>query len=301
MSITVSGVSKYFGKQKALNDVSFDIPSGQVVGFLGPNGAGKSTMMKIITGYLPASSGTVDISGTPIEGNNLEIRKKIGYLPEHNPLYQDMYIEEYLKFVSEIYQLPDSKKRIKEIIETTGLTPERHKKIGALSKGYRQRVGLAQALLPDPEVLILDEPTTGLDPNQIVEVRNLITRLGRAKTILLSTHIMQEVQAICERVIIINKGVVVADEAASELEKGFQSNLSSVFVEYDAKIAPEKINAIEGVEAVTPQNNGYLVSVKPGFDVRPSLFRLAVDQNQVILTMSVKKESLEDLFHTLTI
>ncbi|MFW6371143.1 MAG: gliding motility-associated ABC transporter ATP-binding subunit GldA [Bacteroidota bacterium] len=301
MSITVSEVSKYFGKQKALNNVSFDIPAGQVVGFLGPNGAGKSTMMKIITGYLPASSGNVNISGTTIDGNNLELRKKIGYLPEHNPLYQDMYIEEYLTFVSEIYKLPHGKKRIEEIIETTGLIPERHKKIGALSKGYRQRVGLAQALLPDPEVLILDEPTTGLDPNQIVEVRNLIARLGRAKTILLSTHIMQEVQAICERVIIINKGVIVADEAASELEKGFESNVSSVFVEYDKKIAPEKINAIEGVESVAPKNNGYLVSVKPGFDVRPSLFRLAVDQNRVILTLSVEKESLEDLFHTLTI
>lgn len=300
MSITVSGVSKYFGKQKALNNVSFDIPSGQVVGFLGPNGAGKSTMMKIITGYLPASSGSVDISGTPIDGNNLELRKKIGYLPEHNPLYQDMYIEEYLRFVAETYKLRDSKKRIAEIIETTGLTPERHKKIGALSKGYRQRVGLAQALLPDPEVLILDEPTTGLDPNQIVEVRNLITKLGEAKTILLSTHIMQEVQAICERVIIINNGVIVADEAADELEKGFENKLSRVFVEYDGNLAPEKINAIEGVESVAHQNNGYLVSVKSGFDVRPSLFRLAVDNNLIILTLSVERESLEDLFHTLT-
>lgn len=300
MSITVSGVSKYFGKQKALNNVSFDIPAGQVVGFLGPNGAGKSTMMKIITGYLPASSGSVDISGIPIDGNNLELRKKVGYLPEHNPLYQDMYIEEYLKFVAEIYKLPDNKNRIAEIIETTGLTPERHKKIGSLSKGYRQRVGLAQALLPDPEVLILDEPTTGLDPNQIVEVRNLITKLGEAKTILLSTHIMQEVQAICERVIIINNGVIVADEAASELEKGFENKLSRVFVEYDGNLAPEKINAIEGVKSVSQQNHGYLVSVKTGFDVRPSLFRLAVDNNLIILTLSVEKESLEDLFHTLT-
>jgi ABC-2 type transport system ATP-binding protein len=242
----------------------------------------------------------VDISGIPIDGNNLELRKKVGYLPEHNPLYQDMYIEEYLKFVAEIYKLQDSKKRIAEIIETTGLTPERHKKIGALSKGYRQRVGLAQALLPDPEVLILDEPTTGLDPNQIVEVRNLITKLGEAKTILLSTHIMQEVQAICERVIIINNGVIVADEAAAELEKGFENKLSRVFVEYDGNLAPEKINAIEGVESVAQQNNGYMVSVKSGFDVRPSLFRLAVDNNLIILTLSVERESLEDLFHTLT-
>ena len=301
MSITVSEVSKFFGKQKALNNVSFNIPTGQVVGFLGPNGAGKSTMMKILTGYLPASSGSVEISGTLIDGNNLELRKKVGYLPEHNPLYQDMYIEEYLKFVADIYKLTDSKKRIAEIIETTGLIPERHKKIGALSKGYRQRVGLAQALLPDPEVLILDEPTTGLDPNQIVEVRNLITKLGEAKTILLSTHIMQEVQAICERVIIINKGDIVADEAATDLEKSFENKLSRVYVEYDGHPAPEKINALEGVESVSRKNNGYLVNVQSGYDVRPSLFKLAVENNLVILALSVEKESLEDLFHSLTV
>ncbi|PRZ01346.1 gliding motility-associated ABC transporter ATP-binding subunit GldA [Marinilabilia salmonicolor] len=301
MSITVSEVSKFFGKQKALNNVSFNIPTGQVVGFLGPNGAGKSTMMKILTGYLPASSGSVEISGTLIDGNNLELRKKVGYLPEHNPLYQDMYIEEYLKFVADIYKLTDSKKRIAEIIETTGLIPERHKKIGALSKGYRQRVGLAQALLPDPEVLILDEPTTGLDPNQIVEVRNLITKLGEAKTILLSTHIMQEVQAICERVIIINKGDIVADEAAADLEKSFENKLSRVYVEYDGHPAPEKINALQGVESVSPKNNGYLVNVQSGYDVRPSLFKLAVENNLVILALSVEKESLEDLFHSLTV
>jgi len=301
MSITVSEVSKFFGKQKALNNVSFNIPTGQVVGFLGPNGAGKSTMMKILTGYLPASSGSVEISDTLIDGNNLELRKKVGYLPEHNPLYQDMYIEEYLKFVADIYKLTDSKKRIAEIIETTGLIPERHKKIGALSKGYRQRVGLAQALLPDPEVLILDEPTTGLDPNQIVEVRNLITKLGEAKTILLSTHIMQEVQAICERVIIINKGDIVADEAAADLEKSFENKLSRVYVEYDGHPAPEKINALEGVESVSRKNNGYLVNVQSGYDVRPSLFKLAVENNLVILALSVEKESLEDLFHSLTV
>jgi ABC-2 type transport system ATP-binding protein len=301
MSITVSEVSKFFGKQKALNNVSFNIPTGQVVGFLGPNGAGKSTMMKILTGYLPASSGSVEISDTLIDGNNLELRKKVGYLPEHNPLYQDMYIEEYLKFVADIYKLTDSKKRIAEIIETTGLIPERHKKIGALSKGYRQRVGLAQALLPDPEVLILDEPTTGLDPNQIVEVRNLITKLGEAKTILLSTHIMQEVQAICERVIIINKGDIVADEAAADLEKSFENKLSRVYVEYDGHPAPEKINALEGVESVSRKNHGYLVNVQSGYDVRPSLFKLAVENNLVILALSVEKESLEDLFHSLTV
>ncbi len=300
MSISVTGVSKYFGKQKALNEVSFEIPEGQIVGFLGPNGAGKSTMMKIITGYLPASEGNVKVANLAVDGNNLKVREKVGYLPEHNPLYQDMYISEYLNFVAEIYHIPRQKERIEEIIDITGLSPERHKKIGALSKGYRQRVGLAQALMPDPEVLILDEPTTGLDPNQIIDVRNLITKLGREKTILLSTHIMQEVQAICERVIIINNGVLVADEAASELEKGFQHNLSRVFVEYDRKIAPEKIIALQGVQNVSPKKNGFLVSVQGDIDIRPSLFQLAVENNLVLLTMTVERESLEDLFHTLT-
>jgi ABC-2 type transport system ATP-binding protein len=300
MSISVSGVSKYFGSQKALNNVSFDVSSGQVVGFLGPNGAGKSTMMKIITGYLPPSEGNVTVCELPIDGNDLVVRKKIGYLPEHNPLYLDMYITEYLSFVSGIYKLKDSKRRIEKIIEITGLIPERYKKIGALSKGYRQRVGIAQALLPDPEVLILDEPTTGLDPNQIVEVRNLIKDLGREKTILLSTHIMQEVKAICERVIIINKGSVVADQTAPELEEGMQNHNTKVFVEYDRKIAPEKINAIEGVKSVSQEGQGWDVSAKPGIDVRPALFKLAVDNNLVLLTMTIEKESLEEVFQSLT-
>lgn len=301
MSISVSEVSKYFGAQKALDKVSFEIPSGQVVGFLGPNGAGKSTMMKIITGYLPPSSGQVNVCGLQIDGNDLEIRKRIGYLPEHNPLYLDMYVVEYLRFVAEIYKLPNRGKRVKEIIETTGLAPEQHKKIGALSKGYRQRVGLAQALMPDPEVLILDEPTSGLDPNQIVEVRNLISNLGKEKTVLLSTHIMQEVKAICERVIIINNGIVVADEAASELEKGLSQSTAKIFVEYDHPIAPEKINAIKGVLSVSPKNNGWLVSVEEGHDIRPQLFHLAVENNLIILTLTVERESLEQVFHSLTI
>ncbi|PWD99375.1 gliding motility-associated ABC transporter ATP-binding subunit GldA [Marinilabilia rubra] len=300
MSISVSGVSKYFGSQKALNEVSFEIPSGQVVGFLGPNGAGKSTMMKIITGYLPASEGITSVCNLPVEGNDLEVRKKVGYLPEHNPLYLDMYVAEYLNFVAGLYKLNNRKERIEEIIDVTGLTPERHKKIGALSKGFRQRVGIAQALLPDPEVLILDEPTTGLDPNQIVEVRNLISNLGKEKTILLSTHIMQEVRAICERVIIINNGLIVADRSASDLEKGLQNGKTRVFVEYDKKVAPETINAISGVEAVSISGNGWLVTTSSGVDIRPALFKLAIDNDLILLTMNQEHESLEEVFQSLT-
>lgn len=301
MSITVSGITRYYGTQKALDNVSFEIPSGQIVGFLGPNGAGKSTMMKIITGFLPPTEGNVNVCGLHINGNNLEARRKIGYLPENNPLYLDMYVTEYLLFVAEIYKLDNKRKRVEEIIETTGLIPERHKKIGALSKGYRQRVGLAQALLPDPEVLILDEPTSGLDPNQIVEVRNLIVKLGEQKTVLLSTHIMQEVQAICERVIIINKGVLVADESAENLEKGIQRSTANIFIEFDRPAAPEKINAITGVVGVAPKGNGWLVTAKAGKDVRPDLFRFAVENDLIILTLTIERESLEEVFQSLTV
>jgi ABC-2 type transport system ATP-binding protein len=300
MSINVSGVSKYYGHQKALDNVSFEIPPGQVVGFLGPNGAGKSSLMKIITGYLPASSGDIKVCGLPINGNDLEIRKRIGYLPEHNPLYLDMYVTEYLRFIADIYKLSGKQGRVEEIIETTGLISERHKKIGALSKGYRQRVGLAQTLLPNPEVLILDEPTSGLDPNQIVEVRNLISNLGKEKTVLLSTHIMQEVKAICQRVLIINNGKLVADRAASEIEKGIESGVTNFFVEYDQPLAPEKINSIEGVQSISPKNNGWLISTKSGHDIRPALFKLAVDNNIVILTINMEQGSLEHVFQSLT-
>ncbi|MGQ1889664.1 gliding motility-associated ABC transporter ATP-binding subunit GldA [Thermophagus sp. OGC60D27] len=300
MSIVVSGVTKNYGNQKALDNVSFEVPDGQIVGFLGPNGAGKSTMMKIITGYLPVTSGTVSVCGLEVGKNNSEVRKKIGYLPEHNPLYVDMYIMEYLMFVADIYKLSEKKKRVEEIIELTGLTAERQKKIGSLSKGYRQRVGLAQALLPDPDVLILDEPTTGLDPNQIVEVRNLIRHLGKEKTVLLSTHIMQEVQAICERVIIINRGQLVANEEASDLEQRLKHNQQKVFVEYDREVAPEKINAIAGVVSVYPRGNGWLVTAKANQDVRPALFKLAVDNDLIMLTLNVEHESLEEVFHSLT-
>jgi len=301
MSIIVSGISKYYGAQKALDKVSFEIPSGQIVGFLGPNGAGKSTMMKIITGFLSATEGNVNVCGLPVNGNDPEARRKIGYLPENNPLYLDMYVTEYLLFVAEIHKLNNKRKRVEEIIETTGLIPERHKKTGALSKGYRQRVGLAQALLPDPEVLILDEPTSGLDPNQIVEVRNLIVKLGEQKTVLLSTHIMQEVQAICERVIIINKGVLVADESAENLGKGIQRSTTDVFIEFDKPVAPEKINTITGVVGVASKANGWLVTAKAGKDIRPDLFRFAVENDLFILTLTIERQSLEEVFQSLTV
>ncbi len=300
MSITVSNVSRFFGKQKALDEVNFNIPAGQVVGFLGPNGAGKSTMMKIITGYLPASSGSVEVCGLNVEGNQMAVRRCMGYLPEHNPLYLDMYVAEYLLFVASMYRISNKRERVEQMIELTGLKPERHKRIGALSKGFRQRVGLAQALLPDPEVLVLDEPTTGLDPNQIVEVRHLISNIGKTKTVLLSTHIMQEVRAICDRVIVINQGKVVADGELAGMESGPDAGVRTVFVEYDRPVAPEKLYAIPGVSRVKGHENGWLVSTGEQEDLRPALFRLAVDNDLVVLTLNQQETSLEELFGALT-
>jgi ABC-2 type transport system ATP-binding protein len=232
MSIIVQNLVKLYGRQRAVDQVTFEINSGEVVGFIGPNGAGKSTVMKIICGYISATSGTVSVNGFDVERQSMEVRRNIGYLPEHNPLYLDMYVKEYLAFVAGLYKLGNiTKKRISEIIEATGLGNEQHKKIGFLSKGYRQRVGLAQALIHDPAILILDEPTTGLDPNQIIEIRTLISELGKSKTVLLSTHIMQEVEAICQRTIIINKGAIVANAAVDELVKQYDKSLEDVFHE----------------------------------------------------------------------
>jgi len=300
MSISVSQVSRVFGSQKALNNVSFEIASGEVVGFLGPNGAGKSTMMKIITGYLPQTSGKVDVCGINIEGNALEYRMKIGYLPENNPLYLDMYVREYLLHIAGYYKLgKSSKNRVEEIIDLVGLTPERTKKISALSKGYRQRVGLAQALLPDPEVLILDEPTTGLDPNQILEVRDLIKRVGREKTIMLSTHIMQEVQAICERVIIVNKGEIVANEMASNLTQTTLESNHEITCEFNQYVESSLLKRIEGVLNVKLiSDNKYQISAST--DLRMTIFDWAVSNNLKIITLTEKKRSMEDVFRDLT-
>lgn len=303
MSIEVSEISKNYGEQKALDKVSFEVKQGEVVGFLGPNGAGKSTMMKILTGYLPQTSGRARICNLEVEENSLELRRLIGYLPEHNPLYLDMYVREYLAFVGGLYGMGNCKARINDIIEMTGLGVESHKKIGALSKGYRQRVGLAQALLPDPKVLILDEPTTGLDPNQIAEVRELIKSLGREKTILLSTHIMQEVQAICQRVIIINKGLVVADNHVSMLEASTFKNEVVVKVEFNQSPNLQHLQQIKGISKVNALSGTEFQLISQGDitdDVRVNLFQFAVANNLVLLSMSRETHSLEDVFHALT-
>ncbi|MGQ1785812.1 MULTISPECIES: gliding motility-associated ABC transporter ATP-binding subunit GldA [unclassified Saccharicrinis] len=300
MSISVSQVTREFGTQKALNNVSFEIASGEVVGFLGPNGAGKSTMMKIITGYLPQTTGKVMVCGLDVTDNTLEYRTKIGYLPEHNPLYLDMYVKEYLTHIAGIYKLgKNTKKRVEEIIDMTGLSPERTKRISALSKGYRQRVGLAQALLPDPEVLILDEPTTGLDPNQIIEVRDLIKKVGQQKTVMLSTHIMQEVQAICERVIIINKGNIVANEKASDLTNTSLKNNFEFTCEFLNPVEKSIFDNIEGlIEIKNLTVNKYHISASS--DIRPEIFDCAVANNQKIITLTQDQKSMEDVFRELT-
>ncbi|GAF01576.1 gliding motility-associated ABC transporter ATP-binding subunit GldA [Saccharicrinis fermentans] len=300
MSISVSQVTRKFGTQKALNEVSFEIASGEVVGFLGPNGAGKSTMMKIITGYLPQTSGKVMVCGLDVTDNTMEYRRKIGYLPEHNPLYLDMYVKEYLGHIASLYKLGrKSKKRVEEMIEMTGLTPESTKKISALSKGYRQRVGLAQALLPDPEVLILDEPTTGLDPNQIIEVRDLIKEVGKQKTVMLSTHIMQEVQAICENVIIINKGNIVANEKASSLTGASLRNKHEITCEFLTPVKKDIFDHLEGlIEVKSLTNTKYRIIASS--DIRPTIFDRAVSHGQKIITLTQDQKSMEDVFRELT-
>jgi len=301
MSIIASNISKLYGTQKALDNVSFEIKSGEIVGFLGPNGAGKSTMMKILTCFIPPSSGDATVCGYNILEQSLEVRKKVGYLPENNPLYLDMYIREYLEFVAGLYKLGNSsKKRIEEMIELTGLKDEINKKIGSLSKGFRQRVGLAQALIHNPEVLILDEPTSGLDPNQIIEIRNLILEIGKQKTIMLSTHIMQEVEAICDRVIIINKGVIIADKMTEEIHK-MTSNKQVILVEFTIKIDKKLLVAMEGVTNVKNiKDNVWEITTSTTKDIREDIFKFAVKNNIAVLSMKVEENSLEDVFHQLT-
>lgn len=299
MSIVVKEVIKQFGQQKALKGVSFTISSGEIVGFLGPNGAGKSTMMKIISGLLPQSAGEVEVCGINNSDYTDTFRRKIGYLPEHNPLYLDMYVKEYLLMVAELYKLPNKKERVAEMVELTGLTLEQNKKIGTLSKGYRQRVGLAQALIHDPEVLILDEPTTGLDPNQILEIRNLIKSIGEEKTVMLSTHIMQEVEAICERVIILNRGEVVVDHPSTDLSALQKSGNSSIFVEFDKEPTIESLQKLSGIHSVD-QLSKTEINVDAKEDVRKAIFKYAVENDLTILTMTRQEQNLESVFHGLT-
>jgi ABC-2 type transport system ATP-binding protein len=298
VSIEVKNTFKYYGEQAALNNVSFKINSGEIVGFLGPNGAGKSTMMKIITCFIPKSSGEVKVCGLDVEEASIEVRKKVGYLPEHNPLYLDMYVKEYLEFVGGIYKIKNKKDRVREMIELVGLQKEQNKKIGALSKGYRQRVGLAQAIIHDPEVLILDEPTSGLDPNQLVDIRELILNIGKTKTVMLSTHIMQEVEAICDRVIIIKEGKIVADEKATSIQQK-NVTLQTVLVEFDQETSRNSLSNIKGIKSVKKVEGNQWLFAGEG-DIRAIIAKHAQQNNLLVLTMAVKSKSMEEVFKELT-
>lgn len=290
-----------YGKQKALNNVSFNIAKGEVVGFLGPNGAGKSTMMKIITCYIPPTEGSVLVSGFDVMKSSLEVRRRIGYLPENNPLYTDMYVREYLTFVAGIYKIDKVAARVEQMIDMVGLGLEAHKKIEALSKGYRQRVGLAQAMIHNPEVLILDEPTSGLDPNQLAEIRTLIQRIGKEKTVMLSTHIMQEVEAICNRAIIINRGNIVADRPIELLRSLSSADGYELILELSGRIDKSLLERIDGVAKVIEiAKNTWSIYVPGSRDVRKEVSDLAMKQNLTILTISRKEQKLEDVFKDLT-
>lgn len=300
MSIETRNISKLFGKQRALDQVSLSIKRGELVGFLGPNGAGKSTMMKITTGYLPADSGEVLINGTLVNPEMLEYKKDIGYLPEHNPLYPDLYIKEYLAMSAGFYGIKSPKKRIAEMIELTGLGDEQHKKIRSLSKGYRQRVGLAQALIHDPSILILDEPTTGLDPNQLEEIRKLIRQISHDKTVILSSHIMQEVEAVCNRVIIINKGKIVANGGIAEVKSGNFSSRQIVLAEFVQKVEKQALLDVDGIRDAVQNGNVWELEGDKNKDIRPLVFEFAVKNELTLLTLQEKQQNLESVFHQLT-
>jgi ABC-2 type transport system ATP-binding protein len=302
MSIKVENITKIYGTQKALDNISFEIKTGEIAGFIGPNGAGKSTTMKIITGFIPQTSGNVFVNDINVFNDNIKIRKIIGYLPEQNPLYLDMYVREYLKYTASYYLSPnETKKAVDRIISLTGLAQEQNKLIGSLSKGYKQRVGLAQALIHDPEVLILDEPTSGLDPNQIIEIRNLISEIGKNKTIMLSTHIMQEVEAICHKIIIINKGQIVANNSTKQIIKENSDFDNIVLIEFGSDVLLQTLLNQEFIEdAKIVENNKWLIKASTKDDIRQKLFNFAVSINNSVLTMQKQEKSLEDLFKELT-
>lgn len=312
MSISVRNLTKVYGEQKAVDDISFDVNTGEILGFLGPNGAGKTTTMKILTCYMPPTKGSVEVDGLSIDEHSLEVRKKIGYLPEMNPLYHDMNVLDYLEYSAQLHGLRKGAvhHRIKEMVRVCGLESVRHKDIGEMSKGFRQRVGLAQAMIHDPEVLILDEPTSGLDPNQIVEIRNLIKELGQAKTLILSTHILSEVQATCDRVLIINEGKIVADGSPEKLQQEFHG-AETLTIEVVADtidplqtIAPT-LRTLPSVTAVTllghtPPSSRFEIHTGKGVDVREGIFHLAVRNHWILLEMHRKVTTLEEVFHKLT-
>jgi len=304
MSIKVNAITKNYGTQKALDSVSFEIAPGEVVGLLGPNGAGKSTIMKILTCFIPPTSGEASVCNWDVMEHSIEVRKKVGYLPENNPLYLDLYVKEFLTFIARIPHQPSRvtryASRVNEMIELTGLGTEQHKKIGALSRGFRQRVGLAQALLHDPEVLILDEPTSGLDPNQLLEIRALIREIGREKTVMLSTHILQEVEAICSRAIIIHKGKIVADDSTGNLQH-IVGSMTMIHVEFNAAADPLKLKNIPGVLDIKKmEGHKWQLATTPSKDIREDVFKFAVDNNLAVLALHREEQSLEEVFQELT-
>jgi ABC-2 type transport system ATP-binding protein len=300
MDLNINKITKLFGKQKALDQVNFSVSKGELLGFLGPNGAGKSTLMKIITGYLPANDGEVWIDDKKVSVNNTEIRRNIGYLPEHNPLYTDLYVKEYLEITAGFYKLENRKRQVAHMVELTGLGDEQHKKIGSLSKGYRQRVGLAQALIHDPQVLILDEPTSGLDPNQLDDIRSMVRTISREKTVILSSHIMQEVEAVCTRVVIINKGKIVADGGIDEIKKGMLPRNQTVVAAFDGEVQSERLLALEGVVSAVFDGEKWVIEADRNRDLRPVIFQFAVQNNLTLLTLLQKQQNLEGIFHQLT-
>jgi ABC-2 type transport system ATP-binding protein len=299
MSINITNVTKIYGNQKAVNNISFMVPNNEIVGFLGPNGAGKSTTMKIVTGYLQASSGKVSVNGIDVDTHAIEAKKQIGYLPEGNPLYHEMYVREYLEFIAGLHKINPVKKRIEEVIDLTGLRLESNKKTGQLSKGYKQRVGLAAALIHDPQVLILDEPTSGLDPNQIVEIRQVIKDLGKNKTVLFSSHILQEVESLCDRVIIINKGNIVADDTLQNLQSS-NKNSHIVIVQFGKNVDINLLNNLESVQKVNEENGSFFIQTSEPEKVKKLLLEFSLQNNFDILSLQSKSKSLEEVFRSLT-
>jgi len=300
MSIKVENLLKIYGEQKAVNNISFEAKTGEILGFLGPNGAGKTTTMKIISCFVPKTSGTVSVCGYDVEKNDKEVRAKIGYLPEHNPLYKDMYVREYLGFIAGLHKIANPRQRVEEMIERTGLTRERSKLISSLSKGYRQRVGLAQAMLHNPDVLILDEPTTGLDPNQLVEIRQLIRDLGKEKTMIFSSHIMQEVEALCDKVIIINKGEIVANDSLSNL-KAKAKGQQLIYIEFEQALSNAQLQTLKAMGQLQTQNNRQIqLQIQSQDDQRKRLFQFAVAQNLILLEMRQESYKMDEIFQQLT-
>jgi len=302
MSLHITHLTKVYGQQRALNDISFSLEAGEIVGFLGPNGAGKSSTMKIATGFLPPTSGHVKVKNFDVVEQPLQVKRITGYLPEHNPLYLDLYVHEYLHFIGGLYGLrgKELKRRVAEMVDRCGLAPEQNKKVEALSKGYRQRVGLAQALIHDPEVLILDEPTSGLDPNQLVDIRKLIKDISHNKTVIFSTHIMQEVQALCNRVVVINKGEIVADDSLENLMR-HKRGTSAITVEFEGSVQTIQLEALPGVESVVALGGGrFKVIGREGVDLRPELFRFAADEKLSLIGLKQDENSLETIFRDLT-